>query len=134
MGLDIHITTKGEGSYVVILNGSLDNKTYDSCQRKLEPILNSRTRALHFDMFMLSYMNSMGLRLLLNVKKVIEDKGGQFQMLNMQPQIMTLMDIAAGPVRKLRTAMCSIPILRTTHIHKEDKKTVLNNKRRRVSK
>lgn len=100
MGLDMQIITKGEGSYVVILNGSLDNRTYDSCQRKLEPILNSRTRALHFDMYMLSFMNSMGLRLLLNVKKVIEDEGGKFQMLNMQPQIMTLMDIAVGPVAR----------------------------------
>jgi len=49
-------------------------------------------------MYMLSFMNSMGLRLLLNAKKVIEDEGGKFQMLNMQPQIVTLMDIAVGPV------------------------------------
>jgi anti-anti-sigma factor len=98
MGLEIHILTKEEGSYVVTLNGSLDNGTYDSCKRKLEPILNSRIRALQFDMYMLSYMNSMGLRLVLNIKKTIEGEGGQFQILNMQPQIMTLMDIAAGPV------------------------------------
>jgi len=98
MSLDIEILTKGEGSYVVILNGSLDNRTYDSCKRNLEPILNSRTRALHFDMNLLSYMDSMGLRIVLNVKKVIEGEGGQFKMLNMQPQIIKFMDIAAGPV------------------------------------
>jgi len=98
MSLDIEILTKGEGSYVVILNGSLDNRTYDSCKRKLAPILNSRTRLLRFDMYMLSYMDSMGLRIVLNVKKTIENEGGQFQMFNMQPQIMKFMDIAAGPV------------------------------------
>jgi anti-anti-sigma factor len=98
MGLDIHILAKGEGSYVVSLNGSLDNGTYDSCKRKLEPILNPGTHALYLDMYMLSYMNSMGLRLVLNVKKAIEDEGGQFQILNMQPQIMTLIDIAAVPL------------------------------------
>jgi anti-anti-sigma factor len=98
MSLDINILKKEEGAYVVTLNGSLDNGTYDSCKRKLEPILNSGTRTLHLDMCMLFYMNSMGLRLVLNVKKVIEGKGGQFQMLNMQPQITTLMDIAAGPI------------------------------------
>ncbi|MFA5180132.1 MAG: STAS domain-containing protein [Syntrophales bacterium] len=97
MGLDMQITTKGEGAYVVILNGSLDSRTYELCQHKLEPLLNPGTRVLHFDMHMLSYMNSMGLHLVLNVKKVIEGEGGQFKMLNMQPQIMTLMDIAVGP-------------------------------------
>ncbi|MEI7638649.1 MAG: STAS domain-containing protein, partial [Syntrophus sp. (in: bacteria)] len=89
MSLDIEILAEKEGLYVVILNGSLDNMSYDSCKCKLEPILNSGTRALHFDMYMLSYINSTGLRLMLNVKKVIEGEGGQFQMLNMQPQIMT---------------------------------------------
>jgi anti-anti-sigma factor len=98
MSLDIDILSKGEGSYIVSLNGSLDNMTHESCQRKLEPILHSSTRILYFDMCMLSYMNSMGLRLMLNIKKVIEDKGGQFKILNMQPQIVTLMDIVAGPV------------------------------------
>jgi anti-anti-sigma regulatory factor len=39
----------------------------------------------------------MGLRLVLSVKKMIEGEGGQFQILNMQPQIMKLMDIAVGP-------------------------------------
>jgi len=100
MGLDMQIITKGEESYVVILKGSLDNRTYELCQSKLEPLLNPRTRVLHFDMHMLSYMNSKGLYLVLNVKKVIEGEGGQFQMLNMQPQIMTLMDIAVGPVAR----------------------------------
>lgn len=97
MSLDINIFTKGDGSYVMILNGSLDDGSFDSCRRKLEPILNSGPRTLHVDMRMLFYMNSMGLRLLLSARMVIEEKGGQFQMLNMQPQIRTLMDIAAGP-------------------------------------
>jgi anti-anti-sigma factor len=100
MGLDVQILRREEGSFVVILNGSLDNRTCDSCKRKLEPILNSMTKSLHFDMYMLSYMDSVGLRVVLNVKKAIEDEGGQFQMLNMQPQIMTFMDIAAGPVAR----------------------------------
>jgi anti-anti-sigma factor len=98
MAFDVQVLTKGEGSYVVIPNGSLDDRTCELCQHKLEPLIDPRTKVLHFDMYMLYYMNSTGLRLLLNVKKAIEDEGGKFQMLNMQPQIVKLMDIAAGPV------------------------------------
>jgi len=99
MDLDVHVLTKEEGAYVVILNGILNERTSDSCKRKLDPILNSETKALCFDMNMLPYMDSMGLSIVLNVKKIIEE-GGQFQMLNMQPQIMTFMNIAAGPLSR----------------------------------
>jgi anti-anti-sigma factor len=96
MNLDVDIWKKEEGYYLIVLNGRLDRETYEFCERKLEPILDTDIRVLTFDMSNLSYISSMGLRVFLKARKTIEGKGGKVLTANLQPQIAKIFEIVAA--------------------------------------
>lgn len=95
MNLEVDIWKKDDGYYLVILNGRLDQETYAFCESKLEPILNPDTKALTFDMSHLSYISSMGIRVILKARKAIEAQGGKVLTANLQPQIAKIFEIVA---------------------------------------
>jgi anti-sigma B factor antagonist len=96
MKLDVNIYRKEDGNFLVALDGRLDSETYASCEEKLAPILNSSTRALTLDMSKLSYISSMGLRVVIKARKAIEVEGGKVLIVNLQPQIAKIFEIAAA--------------------------------------
>jgi anti-anti-sigma factor len=96
MNLDVKISRKEEGYFVVSLDGRLDSETYAFCEEKLTPILNAATRGLTFDMSGLSYISSMGLRVVIKTRKAIEGAGGKVLMVHLQPQIAKIFEIAAA--------------------------------------
>jgi anti-anti-sigma factor len=96
MNLEVDIWKKDEGYYLVTLNGRLDAETYAYCEDRLKPILNPDTRVLTFDMTDLSYISSMGLRVVLKARKSIELNGGKVLTVHMQPQIAKIFEISAA--------------------------------------
>ena len=96
MNLHVDIREKDAGYYQVTLNGRLDTETYAFCEETLKSILSPDTRVLIFDMADLSYISSMGLRVVLKVRKAIEMNGGKVLTVRMQPQIEKIFQISAA--------------------------------------
>ncbi|MDP8217467.1 MAG: STAS domain-containing protein [Candidatus Theseobacter exili] len=94
MSLEVNIEKRGAGFYEVSLNGRLDTSTYIPCEENLNMLLNSSTKILMFNMKHLSYISSMGLRVLFIARKTISEHGGKFFMTNLQPQVAKVFEIA----------------------------------------
>lgn len=96
MNLNVHIYAKEDGVFLVALDGRLDSETYAHCEEKLMPLLNAKTRRLTFDMSNLSFISSMGLRVVIKARKAIESSGGKVLLAHLQPQIAKIFEIAAA--------------------------------------
>jgi anti-anti-sigma factor len=94
MALIVDLAERMPGGYVITLHGRLDGTTYADCEAKIAPLLNPETSALMFNMTNLDYISSMGLRVIIKARKVIEGGGGTVNMINMQPQIKKVFEIA----------------------------------------
>jgi anti-sigma B factor antagonist len=93
MPLIMNIENKMPGYYVVTLNGRLDGVTYADCEEKIASILIPATKTITFDMSKLDYISSMGLRIILKTRQIIEGNGGSVYIVNMQPQIKKVLEI-----------------------------------------
>jgi anti-sigma B factor antagonist len=94
MDLNVHIMPKEEGCYLITLNGQLDSKTSESFEQKLASVLSPATKVLIFDMSNLSYISSMGIRIIFKAEKALEMNDGKVFMVNVQPHIEKIFKIA----------------------------------------
>lgn len=94
MSLVTNIEQKMPGYYVVVLNGRLDGITSADCEAQINSILVPATKTIMFDMSNLSYISSMGLRIILKTRQFLEGQGGTVHVINMQPQIEKVLQIA----------------------------------------
>lgn len=94
MALQVYIEKREEGYYALKLDGRLDTHTFEACEEKLRPILNQNPRIVLFDLGGLSYISSMGMRTMLQTRKAVEKGGGTIVMINLQPQISKIFEIA----------------------------------------
>lgn len=94
MSLTMTIENKMPACYVVSLDGRLDATTSADCEAKIDSILVGETKAIMLDLSNLEYISSMGLRFVLKTKKTIEGLGGSVHIINMQPQIEKVFEIA----------------------------------------
>lgn len=93
MSLQIAVSEKLPGYYEFGLDGRLDTETYGQLENALNPL---KAHGIRFDMAKLSYISSMGLRVVMKVMKELKEKKGAFQLINLQPQIKKVFDIAAA--------------------------------------
>ena len=93
MGLAVRVYEKEVAVFVVTVSGSLDSATYQDLEKKMTPFLMESTKALILDLKGLEYISSMGVSAVLKAKKIINDFGGNFMMVNLRPQIKTVFDI-----------------------------------------
>lgn len=94
MSLTIRVETKRPGFCFVSLIGRLDQTTAGECDEKITSILLPQTRAIVFDMTGLNYISSMGLRIILKTRRFMSGRGGAVYMMNVQPQIEKVFEIA----------------------------------------
>ncbi len=94
MTLKTTIRYRGENGSEVTLSGRLDSETVQACSEALAEMLHNGTRIVLFDLAALSFISSMGLRLILNVRKQVEAGGGSVVMTRLQPQIAKVFEIA----------------------------------------
>ncbi len=92
--LQIEVEQKSEGRVQVRLDGRLDTNTYAACEQRLKPLLVPATKVLVFDMTRLDYLSSMGLRVLMMTSKALASQGSKCLLINLQPPIRTVIDIA----------------------------------------
>jgi len=95
MALTIHVERRTGARVLVKLSGRLDVATYQQCRNALEPVLSGVTRYLVFDLADLDYISSMGLRVVLEARQAIEQKGGQVSLAHLQAPIRRVFEIAA---------------------------------------
>lgn len=94
MSFNVQVESKTEGVYFITLEGRLDTETYPLAEKKLMPLASGQARVMIFNLAKLEYISSMGLRVILKVRKAIEAKKGTLVMTNVQPQIQKVFEIA----------------------------------------
>ena len=95
MPLKITSEEKKPGAVVVKLAGRLDTTTSEACEAKLRSLIKEGARILTLDMEKLEYISSMGLRIILSVRKTLEEnKGrGRVVLVKLQPQIAKVFEL-----------------------------------------
>ena len=94
MTLIMNVENKSPGSYFVTLKGRLDSTTSADCDARISTILLPSTKTILFELTNLDYISSMGLRIFLKTRRMIEQQGGHVYMINVQPQIEKVFEIA----------------------------------------
>ncbi len=93
MSLNVIVTSKKTGVYIVKLEGRLDTETYLLLDEKITSLLETATRVLILDMSDLDYISSAGVRVVFKAKKGLSESGGEFMMTNLKPQIRKVFEI-----------------------------------------
>ncbi len=93
MALNIVVTKRKKGHFLVKLAGRLDTQTAPDCEAKLKPLLTASTQSLVLDMTQLDYISSMGLRVILAARKNLEKFKGKLLMTNMPAPIAKVFEI-----------------------------------------
>ena len=93
MSLVVTTKEKKAGVFVISPVGSLDTRTYSILEKKVDYLLASSPMAMIFDMELVDYISSMGVRVILKAKKLMKRHSGYVLLINLQPQIQKVFDI-----------------------------------------
>ena len=93
MPLNVVVTSRKTGVYIVKPEGRLDTETYLILDEKIASLLEVATRVLILDMSELDYISSAGVRVVFKAKKSLNESGGEFMMTNLKPQIRKVFEI-----------------------------------------
>ena len=93
MPLKIASREKEPGVFVISSEGSLDTNTYSILEKEVDSILEGSPKVIIFDMEYLNYISSMGIRVILKARKVLEKRAGNIVLFNLKPHIRKVFDI-----------------------------------------
>ena len=93
MSLEITITPEKNNSKRISISGSLDSNTAPQLQDKVDAEINDSINATILDFSNLDFLSSAGLRVIFKTKKIMDNSGGKFLMVNLQPQIKKVFEI-----------------------------------------
>ena len=93
MTLDISLKQKENGVYIVSPAGSLDSATCHLLDDEIEKLFKLNADTIVLDLEDLKFMSSMGVGLINKTKSRLKEQGGDFAMVNLQPQIKKVFDI-----------------------------------------
>ena len=94
MALQVHIKESKKGSFVISLIGRLDTTTAEECETKMQTVATGKARHVMLDMAKLEYISSMGLRVVLKMKKTLAERKMRLVVANMQPSIAKVFEMA----------------------------------------
>jgi anti-sigma B factor antagonist len=92
MPLKVSIEDRGEGTYTIRPQGSIDSNTFMTLQNELDPIL-GKSKVIIFDMKDVNYVSSAGVGVVLLAEQTLKANNGKVLMVNLQPQIKKVFDI-----------------------------------------
>ncbi len=92
--MELNVVERRPGSLHATLKGRLDSQTAAECETELRRHIQPSTKYMTFELSELAYISSMGIRLLLIFRKVMESRGGKMLMTNVPPKIKKVIDIA----------------------------------------
>ena len=98
MTLKIEVTrnSKQPGFYELRLDGRLDTETHGQLEKALKQTDVKDAKGIRLDLAKLTYISSMGLRVVMRLMKDLKARSAVFQTVNVQPQIKKVFDIAAA--------------------------------------
>lgn len=93
MSLEIVITPEANNGKRISIAGSLDSNTAPELQQSIDTEINDSVSATILDFKDLDFLSSAGLRVIFKAKKFMDNSGGKFLMVNLQPQIKKVFEI-----------------------------------------
>ena len=93
MSLEIVITPEANNGKRIAIAGSLDSNTAPQLQQSIDNEINQSTSATIMDFTDLDFLSSAGLRVIFKTKKFMDNNGGKFLLVNLQPQIKKVFEI-----------------------------------------
>ena len=80
--------------FVVSLTGSLDSGTYAALEKKVDYLIaDGKAKVLTLDMAALTFISSMGVRVVLKAKRELQARDGVLCMINLPPPIQKVFEI-----------------------------------------
>ena len=92
MSLNITTTTKGPSVFIVSMAGSLDLETYEQLKEEVDKILCVSPKGIIFDFKEVDYITSLGLSVIFETKKKIEEAGGTLAVAELKLRIKKVFD------------------------------------------
>jgi anti-anti-sigma factor len=93
MSLEIVITPETNNGKRISITGSLDSNTAPDLQQTIDNEINESVNTTIIDFKDLDFLSSAGLRVIFKTKKVMDNSGGRFLLVNLQPQIKKVFEI-----------------------------------------
>ena len=93
MSLDIVITPVANNGIRISIAGSLDSNTAPELQQSIDAEINESLSTTIMDFKDLEFLSSAGLRIIFKTKKIMDNSGGKFFLVNLQPQIKKVFEI-----------------------------------------
>ena len=93
MSLEIIITPEANNGKRISISGSLDSNTAPDLQQSIDTEINESVTTTVIDFKDLDFLSSAGLRVIFKTKKVMDNSGGKFLLVNLQPQIKKVFEI-----------------------------------------
>ncbi len=93
MSLEVVITPEENNGKRISISGRLDSNTAPDLQQRIDAEINDSVTATIIDFKDLDFLSSAGLRVIFKTKKVMDNSGGKFLMVNLQPQIKKVFEI-----------------------------------------
>ena len=93
MSLVITVTPEAINGKRVSIAGSLDSNTAPQLQQSINAEIDDSVSTTIIDFKDLDFLSSAGLRVIFKTKKVMDNNGGKFLLVNLQPQIKKVFEI-----------------------------------------
>ena len=93
MSLEIVITPEANNGKRISIAGSLDSNTAAELQQSIDTEINPSISTTIMDFRELNFLSSAGLRVIFKTKKLMDNSGGKFLLVNLQPQIKKVFEI-----------------------------------------
>ncbi len=93
MSLVITVTPEANNGKRVSIAGSLDSNTAPQLQQSINTEIDDSVSTTIIDFKDLDFLSSAGLRVIFKTKKVMDNNGGKFLLVNLQPQIKKVFEI-----------------------------------------
>jgi anti-sigma B factor antagonist len=93
MPLKVSVQDKGDGTFLVRPEGSIDANTFMTLQNEVDAILAKSPKVVIFNMMDVKYVSSAGVGVVLLTEQELQPKNGKVLMVNLQPQIKKVFEI-----------------------------------------
>ena len=93
MALNIEVKEIANHSYIVDLNGSLDNESYSDLEMRFKKISHQCTKAVCLNMKRVSYISSAGIGVLVSERKLLSGYHALMALVGLQPAVRKVFDL-----------------------------------------
>lgn len=93
MSLEITVSPEANNGKRVSIAGSLDSNTAPQLQQSIDAEISESVSTTIIDFKDLDFLSSAGLRIIFKTKKIMDNSGGKFLIVNLQPQIKKVFEI-----------------------------------------